>query len=147
MDVRGATLDRVVDDGVDQLDDRRGVGRDTVDSESLLAVLLLLHELDAEVLGRLVENALGGLGLLEDLLDLPRRPDTDLDRGADCQLHLVHRQDVRRVGHDHHDRLAAPMERDEVVAQHDVDGELAKQLRVDAVLREVVELEPQRRGK
>ena len=80
VDVRGAALDRVEDDRVDELDDRRGVLRDPVDREGLLALLVLGDELHPEVLGRLVEDALRGLALLEDVADRGAAADLDPER-------------------------------------------------------------------
>jgi hypothetical protein len=101
VDVGGAALQRVEQRRIDQLDDRRLVGGQPVDRERLFARLVVLaHDLDAELLGRLLEDALRRLGLLEDLLDRGRGPDDDLDRGAEQELELVDHEDVGGVGDD-----------------------------------------------
>ncbi len=73
--------------------------------QRLLAGLLVLgDDLDPELLGRLLEHALGRLALLEDLLDRRLRADADADRRAEQQLELVDHQHVGRVGDDDLDR-------------------------------------------
>ena len=142
----GPALDGVEDRRVDQLDDRAGVGGDAVDREDLLAVLVLLDELDAEVLGRLVEHALGALRLLQDLLDRRAHAHLDLDRLAEQQLQLVDLEHVRRVGHDHRQAAVELRLGDEAVAQHQVERDAAEQVVVDPEVRHVDELEPVARG-
>ena len=127
-------------DRVDQLDDRRGVGGDAVDRQDLLAVLVLLHELDAEVLGRLVEHALGRLGLLEDLVDRRPAPTRTSTGAAERQLDLVD-QRARPTGRPSRPRPRRPVgcSGDELVAQHHVDRDLPEQVGLDAELRQLVE--------
>jgi len=80
----------------------------------LPGLLVLRHELDPELLGRLLEDALRGLALLEDLLDRGRGADADLDRRPEQELELVDHQHVRRVGDDDRQAGLRPVPRDEV---------------------------------
>ena len=98
-----------------------------------------LHDLHPEVLGRLLEDPLRRLGLLQDLGDLAGRRDPDLDRSAERQLDLVDQQHARRIGHRHHDNVALAVQRHELVAEHDVDRDLPEQLGLAAELGELVE--------
>ena len=105
VDVAGAPLDGVEQRRVDQLDDRALVRGDAVEREDFAPLLVLLHELHAEVLGRLVEDALHALGLLQDLLDGAARPDLEHHLATEQHLELVDLHHVGGVGED--DRQAA----------------------------------------
>ena len=137
VDVRGAALDGVEDDRVDELDDRRGVLRDPVDREGLLALLVLGDELHPEVLGGLVEDALRGLALLEEVAD--ERPAADLDpqREPDVELELVEAHDVGRVGADDRHHAVGLALGHEGVAEHPLDRDRAEEVGVDAERGEV----------
>ena len=69
VDVRSAPVERVVDGGVHETDDRaRGVG-EPVDGERLLALVDFADDLHVEALGGFLEHPLRALALLEQLLD------------------------------------------------------------------------------
>jgi hypothetical protein len=143
VDVRGAALDRVEHHGVDELDDRRGVLRDPVDREGLFSLLVLGDELHAEVLGGLVEDALRGLALLEDVGDRGAAADLDAQRHAHQELELVQPHDVRRVRADDRQRLLRAALGYERVAQHPLHGNRAEELRVHPERAEVHVGQPQ----
>ena len=121
VDVRRPPLDRVEDDRVDELDDRRRVLRDPVDREGLFPLLVLADELEPEVLGGLVEDALRRLALLEDVGDRRAAPDLEPQGQTGEELELVELHDVGRVGADHRQRLLGSLLRDEGVAEHPLD--------------------------
>src|SRR5262249_39691486 len=87
--VRGAPLDGIEDDRIDQLDDGRGVLRDPVDREGFLALLVFGNQLHPELFGRLVQDALRGLALLEDVVDRAAASDLQLERNSYEQFELV----------------------------------------------------------
>ena len=58
----------------------------------LAGLLVLRDDLHPELGGRLLQDALRGLALLEDLLDRRLGPDADLDAGSQQQLQLVDHQ-------------------------------------------------------
>jgi hypothetical protein len=124
----------------------RGVGGDAVDRQDLLALVVFLHQLDAEILRRLLQHALGRLRLLQDLLDRRRHADAHLDRLAEEELQLVEAPDVLRVLHHQGDAAGELRLRDEAVAQHEVEGNGVEQIVVDPEVLEVDELEPVPRG-
>ena len=137
MHVRRAALNRVEQDGVDELDDRRSVLRDPIDREGLFPLLVLADQLEAEVLRRLVQHALRRLALLEDVVDRGPAADLDLERQPRQQFELVELDDVGRVGADDGDRLLGALLRDERVAEHPLDRDRAEEVRVDAERRDV----------
>jgi hypothetical protein len=91
-----AAVQGVEDGRVDELDDRTGVRRQLVDVEDLFAVLVLGDDGDLELFRRLLQHALGGLALLEDLVDGRLGADGDLDRHAEQHLQLVDHEHVGR---------------------------------------------------
>src|SRR6266850_7213643 len=109
VDVRGAALQGVEDHRIHELDDRRRVAREPVDGERFLPVLVLADELHAELLGRLLEDALARFGFLEDLLDGRPGADRDLDRLGEKALELVDHQDVGWIGDDDDQRPPVPL--------------------------------------
>jgi hypothetical protein len=119
-----------------------GVGGDAVDRQDLLAVLVLLDELDAEVLGRLVEHALALSDFCRISSIAERHPDLDLDRLAEQQLELVDLDHVGGVGHHHRQAAVELPLGDEPVAQHQVERDAAEQVVVDPEVVHVDELEP-----
>ena len=142
VDVGSAALDGVEHRRVDQLDDRALVGGDGVEGQDLLAVALVLHQLDAEVFGRLVEHPLGALGFLQDLLDRRGSSDLDLHRLAEEHLELVDPPDVGGIGHHHRHAVGELLLGDEAVAQHQVEGNAAEEVVLDAELPHVDEVQP-----
>ena len=138
VNVGGAPLQRVEEGRIDQLDDRRLVGGQAIDREGFLARLVVLEDdLDPELLGGLLQDALRRLAFLEDLLDRARRPDDDLDRRAQEQLELVDHEDVGGIGHDDLQAGRGPAARHEVVPEHQIDGDRPEQLGIDLEVREV----------
>ena len=130
--------ERVEQRGVHQLDDRRLIGGEAVDRERLFPGLVVLEDdLDPELLRRLFEHALRRLALLEDLLDRAGRADDDLDRGAEQELELVDHEHVGRIGDDDLQAGRGAIPRDEVVAEHQVDGDRAEELGVDLEVGEI----------
>src|SRR5215471_4363681 len=81
--VRGTPLNRVENDRIHQFDDGRRVLSDPVDRQGFFAFFVLGHELHPELLGRFVEDALGGLALLEDVRDRRAAADLEAERDAD----------------------------------------------------------------
>ena len=120
---------------------------DPVDREGLLALLVLGDELHPEVLGRLVEDPLRGLALLEDVGDRGAAADLDPQRQADEELELVEAHDVGRVGaDDRHRRARVRLSGHEVVAEHPLHRDRAEEVGVDAEREEVDVGKPQPLG-
>ena len=117
--------------------------RQLLDGEVLVAVLVLAQDLHLEALGGFLEHALRALALLQDRLDRRRRarPSTLIGVPSSTPSSSII---GRSVGsrHDDDQRLPFAPVRHEAVAQHQIRGDRAEQLVVDAELREVDELEP-----
>ncbi len=147
VDVGGAALDGVRQDDVDEPDD----GSLFPFLDELLEVdgvlLFLVHDLERGVGG------VDGRHLLHDLLQLEGvrgavvpvdrvlegdlGSDDRLDVVAGHELQVVHREDVRRVGHRDGERRARLVDRQDVVLARDVRRDQLQDVRVDLEVRQV----------
>ncbi|MEZ5285478.1 MAG: hypothetical protein R2712_11880 [Vicinamibacterales bacterium] len=141
VDVAGAPLDGREDRPVDQLDDRAVVAGEALEAQVLVAGLVLAQH-GLELLGRLVEQALRALALLQDGLDGRRRPHHHANGRPEQHAQLVDHRQVGRVRHHDDDGLALAAAGDEPVPQHEVGGDRPEELLVDPELRHVEELQP-----
>ena len=137
VDIRGAPLDRLGDDLVDELDDRR-----------ILVALVQRDDLGVFfgllLLGRVLDDVFEAVQARDQRRDVIRRGDRDADLVAGHDRDVVDREHVRRIGHRnqqralvgecHRDRLVALGDRgrDEVGGGH-VDLEDAEVEMVEAV--------------
>jgi hypothetical protein len=135
VDVAGALADRVHQDEVHQLDDRRVLGRLEVD-------LLLLLLGDVHLLVGLAEDlvergALLRVVAIDGLADARLRGHHRLDVVPGRELEVVDRIDVRRVGHRHDQRLARAIHRDDQVLLRNLLLHQLDDLRVDLEVLQV----------
>jgi hypothetical protein len=142
VDVARAPLQRGVDRGIHQADDRADVARQPLDGQVVFAGFIVFEELNLEAFGRRLEHALRALALLQHRLDGRPRADGDLDRRPKQCRQLVDHRQVAWIGHDDHERLVFTAGRHKTVPQHQVRGNRPEQLRVDPELRHVDELDP-----
>ena len=142
VDVARTALDRRVDRRVHQPDDRARVGRELVDGQLVFARVVLSKQLDLEALGRLLQNALRALALLENGLDGRPGAHCHPDGRSELDGHLVDHREIGGIRDDDDQRLTVPSVRDEPVPQHEVGGNRPKELVIDAELAEIDELEP-----
>ena len=108
----------------------------------VFARVVLSKQLDLEALGRLLENALRALALLENRLDGRPCADCDPDGRSELHGHLVDHREIGRIRDDDDQRLTVASVRDEPVAQHEVGGNRPEELVIDAELAEIDEFEP-----
>ena len=141
VDVARAALNRAVDRRVDQADDGTGVGGQLLDRERLVAPFVFPQDLKLEALGGILQHALRALALLENGLNGRRRADGDLDGGREQHAELVDHRQIGRIRHDDHQRMPLAPIRHEAIAEHQLRGNCAEQLVIDAELRQVHELE------
>ena len=101
VDVAGAPLERVEDGGVDKLDHRRdgAIGGELVDGESLVLILLIAgHYIQRETFGDLFQHALRLFGFLEQVGNLRKGGDLDLELFLQQHGKLVDQVEIARVG-------------------------------------------------
>src|SRR3954452_1556300 len=142
VNVRGAALDRVEDDRVDQLDDwRRLLRGDRVDRQRLFAFLVFADEGHAETFGGLVEHALRRFGLLQFVADRGGRGHFDLQRRAEEQFQFVELEDVGRITDHDGDVAVLALLRQELIADHQLQRNVFEELVIDLEVIEVDVLE------
>ena len=139
VDVGGAVTDRLGDQGVDELDDRRVVQR--VGGLEVVEVLILSHQVPGEVVDAV--PAQGG-ELVQHRHDVAAgghdRHHVGVADGAD----VVQRDDVGRVAHrDLQPPLVVEPEREDAVAPRHVVGQEAGRHVVDVLLAQLDELKAQ----
>src|SRR5712691_4424829 len=139
VNVAGTAFERGEDHRVHQADHRAdgGVAGQPVAGNRLFAFLLLLHHLEGESLGGLLEDALRLLRALEQVADLRRGSDLDDQLSPKQQLQLIAQQHLAGVGHGHHQGIVVRLERHKVEAKHQVGRDAAEEFRVDPLLAQV----------
>ena len=140
VDVAGPALQGVEDGGVHQPDDGalRLIGQFL--NGDLLAGLVLLDQ--GQALGGFLQHPLGRLALLEYVADLggPGHPHHQSLPQQRAQLILQHQ--LAGVGNGHHQGAIDHLERDEVVAEHPLRGDVAEEFRIHGEVRQVDEFTP-----
>ena len=141
VDVGGATVQGVEDRRIHEADDGRLVGLDLVDGQDLVAVVVVVDDLDLERFRRLLQDALRSLAPLERLLDRRRGSHRRKNGRPEKERELVEHRDVRGVRH-HQDEVAGlPPVGEEGVAKHQLDGDGLEQLGVGGKRGHVHELQ------
>ena len=128
VDVAATELDRLGDEGVDELNDGDVVGLGLFRALDLLTLFLL--DLDAlkDLLG------LNAVVLVEGLVDLGFRGDGRDDLDVQSQLEVVQGEDIRRIGHGQEEAVPLAMDGDAPVLAGQVLGDQFHQLRIELVL-------------
>ena len=100
MDVAGAALQGGEDDGVNQANDGTDlrVPREPVHTDVFFA-FFLANDLEGEALGGLLQHALGLLGALEQVADLPGGGHLDDQLTAQQKREFVGLQQAAGIGH------------------------------------------------
>ena len=111
----------------------------SLSTRQLVVELVLAQNLQLKALGRLFEDALRALALLQDRLNRRGRADRHLDRRRQQHRELVDHRQIGRIRDDDDERCALAAVGNEAVAQHQVRGNRAEQLVIDAELRQIDE--------
>jgi hypothetical protein len=131
VDVRRAALDRIREDGVDQLDDgrvlhlrlERGGGDFLVGVLEDLDVAFLIHVLDhVHQVGDLTVHR-RFVDLVDGALDRELSPDDGEDVVPRDELEILEHAEVRRVGHRDGERASIPLEREDEVLHREIGGD------------------------
>ena len=136
VDVGGALLDRLGDDRVDELDDRRVLGG-LVDLGDVRDLVLALRD---RLRDRVVEPAHPP----DQCVDVVRRGDHGAHLVTGHQLQVVEREHVRRIGHrDHQVAVLVEADRRRVEAARRLGADRVERSYVGLVDREVDVVEPE----
>src|SRR4029077_18615407 len=140
VNVGSAPLQRRKNRGIDQPDNRTGVARrrQLVDGKGFFGACGLVLANDSEAFAGLFQHALRLLGLLQNVRDLLQRGNLGDDTFAQEQADLVDHHQLAGIG----DRNRQPpvrrlFERYEVVAEHQVNRNLLKQIVMKLEVRQV----------
>ena len=141
VNIARSPLERGEDDGFDQADNRtrRGVPRQAIAGNGLVALGFVFADLKREGLGRLLEHALRLLGALEEVADLPRRRNLDKKLLAKQKRKFVAEQHVAGIGYRNRQQIVLHFERNKVVAEHQVRWNRPEQFRIDALFAQIDE--------
>ncbi len=107
---------------------------------------VLLDDLHAEAFGGLIQNPLGGLGLLENVRNPFARGNGDIERPGKGEFEFVEADNIRWVGHHDLEDLAVAGHGKELVADHGLDGNGAEKINIDMELVEGIERKTDPRG-
>src|SRR5262245_1753589 len=147
VDIRSPALQRIENDGVDQLDDRRHllIARQPVHVQVFFTVLGFDQQrqlVGPETRRRILEDPGGGIAALENLFDGGPGGDRDFDPHANLGAYLVQRIQIGRISDRDEQCGLVPPEWHEVVAQHQIDRQLMYCMVIDLSFRQVNVLEP-----
>ena len=142
VDIGSAALERGEDGGVDEADDGGDVvvRGELLDGDVFVGVLFAGEHVEGEAFAGFVEHALRLLGFLEQVGDLRERGDAGDDARAEQAGDFVDHHELRRVGHGDGELAFGLLQRNEVVAEHHVDGHGLEELMLDFEVLEVDEL-------
>ncbi len=141
VDVTGAAFEGGEDYGVHQAHDgaHAGIARELVHRNIFVAVFFLADYLEREAFGGLIEDALGLLGALQQIVNLRSGGYLDLQALAEQQRKLVGELQLAGIGHGDHQGGFVGLERDEFVAKHQFGGNAAEKIGINALLAQVHE--------
>ena len=101
VNIRCTRFHRVVNDGIDQFDDRRHIGirRQAVEVQNLFALLGFLYERDLKARRRFLQHSLRRVAFLQNNVDRTLRCDIRNDADIQRILYLVQPFKIGRVRH------------------------------------------------
>src|SRR5579871_100701 len=139
VNVACAALEGGEDDGFDQFNDgaRGGVSRNAIAGERFIGVFVGLAGLQRERFGGLFEDALRLFGSLEQVANLARSGNFDGELFAEEQLKFVGKCNLAGFGNGDRENVVVHLERNEVVAEHQVGLNGAEEFRIDALFAQI----------
>src|SRR5579885_2581171 len=139
MNIAGAPFERREDDGLDEANDGAdgGIAREAITGNGFVALFVLFGNLQGKGFGGLFEDALGLLGTLEEIADLAGGGHFDGELFAEKKGKFIAEQDLAGIGHGDGEDIVLRFERNKVVAKHQVRGNSAKELGIDALLAQI----------
>ena len=143
MDVARSPLERGEDDRVHQPDHRAHftVLHHLLEGKPRLSVFLIVDDVQPELLRRLVEDPLRGVGLLEKVPHLARSGHFDHEAPVELRLELVQPGQVRGIGHgDHQKRVVGRLQGKKFVVHHVLQRYRAQELEVGVEITQIDEL-------
>jgi hypothetical protein len=139
--VGGAALKRGEDGGVDQANDGADVffAGELFDGYVFVGAVVAGEDVEGEAFAGFIENALRLLGFFEQVSDLREGGDAGDDAMGEEAGDLVENHEARGVADGDDEGVFALLDGDEVVAEHQLDGNGAEEVVLDAEVFEVDE--------
>src|ERR1035437_9132754 len=135
VNIAGAAFQGVEDGGIHQLDDRRDVGirgGQLVDGEGLIRIAVFGDDVEGEPLGDFLQHALRLLGLLEQFRNLREGGDFDAQLLVEQEGQFIDQVEIARIGEGDIERAVLRVQRHEIVAEHEIHGDGAEEIVIDA---------------
>ena len=149
VNIGGAAFEGVEDGGIDQLDDGRDIGiggGQLVDGEGLVRIAVFGDDVEREAFGDFLEDALRLLGLLEELGNLREGGDFDAQLLVEQQRQFVDQVEIPRIGEGDIEGSVLRVQGHEVVTEHQVHGDGAEEIVIDAGFAQIDVLAAVARG-
>ncbi len=133
VNIRGARLHRVVDNRIDEFDDRRhlGVSRQPIEVEHLFAAFSFPDQRNAKARRRFLQDALGGVAAPQDHINGSGGGDVRHDARLQGAAEFVDAIEIGRVRHREVQSFFVALERQKLVTHHQVDRNLVKEFVVN----------------
>src|ERR1039458_7339939 len=135
VNIAGSPFQGVKDGGVDQLDDGGDIrirGRQLVDGEGLVRIAVFGDHVEREPLGDFLQHALRLFRLLEQFGDLREGGHLHTQFLVEQQRQFIDQVEIPRIGEGDIQRAVLRVQRHEVVAEHQIHGNGAEQVVIDA---------------
>ena len=132
VNITGPPLERRKNDRVDETNNRAGFFlRDLFDRDRLFTAFVFANKIQLETLGRLFQHALRRLRFLQQVLDFRERSDFDGERTAQQRRHFIDHHEIARIRHGDHERRSFDPQRNDIVAEHQIDLNRPEQLEIE----------------
>src|SRR5271156_1623440 len=141
VDVTGAAFKGGENDGVNEADDGAdaGIARELVHGNIFITVIIFADNLQREAFGGLIENALGLLCALQEVVNLRCGGDFDLQALAEEERKFVGEMELAGIGEGNDQSRVMRFKRDELVAKHQLRGNTTEKVGINALLAQIHE--------
>ena len=143
VNIRSSSLQCRENRGIDQADDRAGIAssRELVDGQRLFHTGVFVLPDDGEAFAGFFQNALRLLGFFENVVDLPQRCDLGHNALLQKEADLVDHHQLAGIGDSNGEAtVRGLLQRDKLVAEHQVWRDLLEQIMVKLKISEVDKL-------
>ncbi|GBC76990.1 hypothetical protein HRbin08_00458 [bacterium HR08] len=144
VNIAGAPLQGRQDDRIHKLHNRAHlpIAHQAIQVQVLLPLLGLLHERHAQMLGRLIQDALRGIAAREHRFDRRGGRHHPAHLLPQPRANLIQTFQIRGIGDGHKQHVPLPSNGDEAILHHQLDREKSQQFLIQAHAREIEKRQP-----